>query len=207
MKIIAAILICIIAFECVAFEFVTGDLLFQTEGQSAMSEAITKSTRHDEISYVHAAIAWVGKNGDVTIVEASPKEGVHCIALDEFLSSSPSIDGKPGVVVMRLKEYLQADEAVERAVGHLGEPYDWYYLPNNGRMYCTELIYEAYLDAEGRHIFQSKPMIFRAPDGSMPEFWTDLFERLGSEIPEGISGTNPNDMARDAQLIEVFRYF
>ena len=50
-------------------------------------------------------------------------------------------------------------------------------------------------------------MNFRAADGTMPAFWTELFEKLGEPIPEGVPGTNPNDMAREGVLTEVGRYF
>lgn len=63
-------------------------------------------------------------------------------------------------------------------------------------MYCSELVYESYLNEDGSHIFNAIPMNFRASDGSMPEFWTSLFARLGSPVPEGMPGTNPNSIAR-----------
>lgn len=33
------------------------------------------------------------------------------------------------------------------------------------------------------------------------------FARLGEPVPEGLPGTNPNDMAREEILEEVHRYF
>ena len=50
-------------------------------------------------------------------------------------------------------------------------------------------------------------MNFRAADGHMPAFWTELFDRLGEPIPEGIPGTNPNDLAKEPVLQEVWRFF
>ena len=98
-------------------------------------------------------------------------------------------------------------EAVERVLAHLGQPYDWYYLPGNGRAYCSELVEESYLYADSTRIFPAKPMRFRAADGTMPQFWTDLFHRLGAGVPEGEPGTNPNDMSRFCLLhtVRVFR--
>lgn len=61
-------------------------------------------------------------------------------------------------------------------------------------MYCSELVYESYLDDNGEHIFLARPMNFRAPDGSMPQFWVELYDALGCPVPEGVPGTNPNDM-------------
>ena len=35
----------------------------------------------------------------------------------------------------------------------------------------------------------------------------NLFDQLGEQVPEGLPGTNPNDMAREELLEEVHRYF
>ena len=42
---------------------------------------------------------------------------------------------------------------------------------------------------------------------TLPQFWADLFDQLGEQVPEGLPGTNPNDMAREELLEEVHRYF
>ena len=98
-------------------------------------------------------------------------------------------------------------QALERARERLGLPYDYSFRPDNGKLYCSELVWECYSRPDGSPRFPARPMNFRAPDGSMPAFWTELFERLGKQIPEGVPGTNPNDMARDPQLDEVGRWF
>lgn len=111
-----------------------------------------------------------------------------------------------GVVVMRIDCDFSVKEAVHRAESMLGLPYDWSYLPDNNKLYCSELIYESYLNPAGDHIFQSRPMNFLSPDGTFPQFWTDLFSTLGEEIPQGTPGTNPNDLAHESCLVEVHRY-
>ena len=111
-----------------------------------------------------------------------------------------------GVVVMRVNCDFSVKEAVHRAESMLGLPYDWSYLPDNKKLYCSELIYESYLTPAGDHIFQSRPMNFLSPDGTFPQFWTDLFSTLGEEIPQGTPGTNPNDLAHESCLVEVYRY-
>lgn len=183
----------------------SGDLLFQAEGSSAFSQAITSATgRPDSLSFVHVGIV---AGAGAYVIEASPDGGVRLVRLERFLSSAPEVDGKPMVVVKRLDFDFPVTEAVENALAYIGEPYDWYYLPDNGRMYCSELIYESYISADGERIFKANPMNFRAPDGTMPSFWTELYEKLGIGVPEGIPGTNPNDISNDPRLEEVFRYF
>ena len=96
---------------------------------------------------------------------------------------------------------------IESAKGHIGEPYDWSFRPDNGKMYCSELIYECYINDDGTHLFNAKPMNFRDEEGNMPLFWIELFEKSGESIPEGVYGTNPNDMSKEPFLKEVHRYF
>ena len=74
-------------------------------------------------------------------------------------------------------------------------------------MYCSELVYESYLGENGTPLFCARPMNFRTADGTLPCFWAELFEQLGESVPEGIPGTNPNDMAKEKILKEVHRYF
>lgn len=185
----------------------SGDLLFQVAGDSEFSKAISSSTEQDEdLSFAHVAILLI-TNESYNVIEASPNEGVRIISLEAFLSDSPFINGKPGVVVKRLNTDYCNDVMVNNAKSHLGEPYDWWYLPDNGKMYCSELIYESYLDSNGQHIFKASPMNFRSSDGTIPEFWIELFNRLEMNVPENVPGTNPNDMSKDDKLTEVFRFF
>lgn len=185
-----------------------GDLLFQVSEATPMSVAIAEATaQHDSIKYDHVALLAI-EEGKAYVLEATSKHGVSRTPWHEFVSSSNLIDGKPGIVVMRLKDQtISISQAISRAKSHLGEKYDWSYLPDNGKMYCSELIYDAFLDKKDTPIFKAKPMNFRNAKGEMPTFWTDLFQKLGEPIPEGVLGTNPNDMAKDSILMEVFRYF
>ena len=96
---------------------------------------------------------------------------------------------------------------VQRALSRLGEGYDYIYLPDNGLCYCSELIYDSYIDTAPSpgdcHLFCSAPMNFLAPDGTLPDFWKELFELMQSPVPQGVNGTNPNDMFRDPILVDV----
>ena len=185
----------------------TGDLLFQAGSESAMSSAIAAATGRDEaLKFTHVGIAVIGDRAD-SVLEATSNGGVRMTALDEFLVKSARTKGRPLVIAKRLKDTTGVAASVCRARCFMGQPYDYSYRPDNGRMYCSELVWESYLAPDGRHIFPARPMNFRAADGSMPRFWTELFGRLGEEIPEGVPGTNPNDMARDSALTEICRWF
>lgn len=186
-----------------------GDLLFCVAGDSDFSGAIADATAwHDTVKFVHVAIVAVEK-GKPYIIEATGRKGVTCTDWEEFFSSSQHIGGKPGVVVMRVKPTagFSVTSAIEKAKTHLGEEYDWSYYPDNGKMYCTELVYECFRKDDGTPLFTARPMNFRNENGEMPAFWTELFEKLGEPIPEGVLGTNPNDMSKEPVLMEVYRFF
>ena len=86
-------------------------------------------------------------------------------------------------------------------------PYDYSFRPDNGKFYCSELVWECYRTSDGSPIFTAHPMNFRAEDGTLPQFWTELFARRGESVPEGVPGTNPNDMSQERTLREVYRWF
>lgn len=186
-----------------------GDLLFQVGADSAIGSAIQDATsRGGGLPFTHVAIAEVAADGTVRIIEATGSGGVCRTELADFLARSAQIDGRPAVAVGRVAagdDELAA--AVERAAGFIGQPYDWWYMPDNGRMYCSELVYESFLNSGGEHIFASQPMNFRAEDGSMPRFWEELFDRLGEPVPEGVDGTNPAAMSQQECVEIVGRYY
>ena len=185
----------------------SGDLLFQVGKGSEMEQAITTATeQHNTLNFTHVGIA-ILKGGADSVLEATSPGGVRITPLQEFLDRAERVKGRPGVVVMRLRDTAGLARSVKRAKEYLGLPYDFSYRPDNGRLYCSELVWESYRDTCGRRIFPARPMNFRAADGAMPAFWTELFEKLGEPIPEGVPGTNPNDMAREGILTEVGRYF
>ena len=104
---------------------------------------------------------------------------------------------------MRVMKPMDIYAAIERAKQFIGQPYDWSYRPYNGKMYCSELIYYCYLDNEGSPVFKASPMNFRNKEGDIPSFWSELFNKIGEEVPEGIPGTNPNDMFCEPILNEI----
>ena len=180
------------------------DLIFVGSGQSDFSQAIADATsqEYEKMRFVHVGIIEVN-DSNINVIEASPQEGVRIIDLKDFLRSAPSIEGKPAVEIKRCIIDFPIEETIQRAKGFLGEPYDWWYMPDNGKMYCSELVYESFLDQQGKPIFEAQPMNFRAKDGSMPQFWIDLFEKIGESIPEGAPGTNPSDLSKSKKLIRV----
>ncbi len=176
-----------------------GDLVFVVASGGSMSQAIVSATASaDSLQFDHVAV-FAGTRRHPYVVEAAPKAGVVRTAWKDFCRGA-----KNGLVVKRLSVDYPVEKAIARAEAHLGQPYDWAYRPDNGKTYCSELVEESFVGSDGSRIFPTKPMRFRAADGTMPQFWVDAFKRLGEPIPEGVPGTNPNDMAR-FPLLKVVR--
>lgn len=162
-----------------------GDLLF-FEDTAGMGSAVSESTGN----YTHVAL--VETVGDTLwIIDATPRHGVsrHPISLE---TSNPTI--------YRLTIPFDTSAVIARAKSFIGHPYDNAFLPDNGALYCSELVYECYLDSTGNHLFEAQPMNWRDKKGKLPEYWQKHFEALGMPVPERVPGTNPTDMSRSPLL-------
>lgn len=179
---------------CRGVELRSGDLIFTAERGSGFSDAIATATGGtDSIRFTHVAIIVAESPDSVSVIEASPEGGVREIPLSQFIEGTLA-------VIKRLDADYPFEAIIATARSHIGEPYDWWFLPDNDKMYCSELVYESYLTESGAHIFEAAPMNFRAADGSMPQFWLELYAELGVPVPEGIPGTNPNDLSKSPLL-------
>ena len=189
----------------------TGDLIFvgipadYDLDADSMGSAIADATGGQTgLNRIHTAIAEVDADGQVWIIDATIKYGVDRHPLDTFLRQFTLRDGSlPVFEVKRLKDDARAPEFVRNAKKYLGLPYDVTFLPDNGAYYCTELVYDSYLDENGTPIFHSAPMNFRNADGEMPRYWEQLFARIGQSVPQGVPGTNPQAMSEEPALRSV----
>ena len=185
----------------------TGDLIFQVGENTPMTDAINAATGNEgALNFSHVGILLHHPLAD-SVLEATTDGGVRIVSIRRFLDRATRAEGQVTAVAMRLRDTTGVAEAVLRARKFIGQPYDYSFLPGNGKLYCSELVWESYLTHDGQHRFPAQPMNFRAADGSMPEFWVQLFDKAGEAIPQGVPGTNPNDMAKHPELIEVARFF
>ena len=194
------------------------DLVFVRSGGSAMDDAISDATASPDGRGDFAHVAIVQRQDDsLFVIEALPMRGVIRRPFAEFAAENGDsllCFRRPDPAVIRdiagrqgVGEDMLLWAFVQRALSRLGEGYDYIYLPNNGLCYCSELIYDSYIDTAPSpgdcHLFCSAPMNFLAPDGTLPDFWKELFELMQSPVPQGVNGTNPNDMFRDPILVDV----
>ena len=189
----------------------SGDLVFvgipmnYSLQQGSMSEAISAATSDSTgLNLIHVAILEV--KGDSTwIIDATIKHGVDRHPLDTFIRDFTLRDGSlPTFKIMRPEtSAAEAEQFVQNAKKYLGQPYDVSFLPDNGAMYCSELVYNSYLTPDGKHLFSEAPMNFLDKNGNIPLYWTQLFERIGQQVPQGIPGTNPQKMAAEKTLSPI----
>ncbi len=170
-----------------------GDLLFFSNSKG-MGRAIKETTGQ----YTHVAI--VESVGDtIWIIDATPEKGVARRPLVYRRGFFPD--------VYRVNVLgFDGDEVLNRARSYIGQPYDDAFLPDNGAMYCSELVYECFLDEfhsgnyPGDHLFEAKPMNWRNAKGKLPRYWKRHFKKLKMPVPEGVPGTNPTDLSRSPLL-------
>ena len=174
-------------------ELASGDLLFVHSKDSEMEKAISASTGE----YTHVALVERDTNGYVWVIEANRQEGVRRIHFYEWEQEyADQYD------VFRLTQPFDTADVISRAKRFLWKPYDEAFLPDNDKLYCSELIYECFWK-DGEHLFEAKPMNWRDAEGNIPWYWIEHFQKLGVPVPEAVLGTNPTDMARSPMVRKV----
>lgn len=175
------------------FDLRPGDLLFFRD-TTGMGNAVRESTGE----YTHVALV-ESVDDTVWIIDATQRYGVSRRPLTRKYGSSDFPD------VYRFKSgCFSIDSVLARARSFIGQPYDNAFLPDNGAFYCSELIYEVFLNDcssnNGKHLIEAKPMNWRDKEGNLPEYWIKHFEKLGVPVPEGVPGTNPTDLSQSPLL-------
>ena len=187
----------------------TGDLVFMgipqdySISEESMDGAISAATGDGGLNLIHVAIIEMADDGPY-IIDATLKYGTDRHPLDSTIRQFTLKGGaQPVYIVKRLKDNKLAKEWVEKAKSFCGQPYDMRFLPDNGAMYCSELVRESFLGAEGEYLFDEKPMNWKNEKGEIPVYWTQLFALLGMDVPQGVPGTNPQDMSKSPLLETV----
>ena len=175
----------------------TGDLVFVCADTTGMDAAISAATTDKSTcDYSHVGIIEACDSGTF-VIDATPQYGVSRHSLREFGAENGELH------YYRVKGYDNGNEWVGNAKRYVGRPYDFYFLPDNDKFYCSELVEKCCVAPDGTPIFEPKPMNFLSADGTMPDYWVNLFDSLGVAVPQGAMGTNPNDFVKSGKLQRI----
>lgn len=174
-----------------------GDFIFQSMNCGPLCYAINEVTEgYNNIDFNHMGMVYI-KNDSIYIIEASGN-AVKTTPITTFKSYTD----KPmyvGRLKKRFRKYIP--QAISFSLQQIGVPYDDAYLYNNGSYYCSELIYDAFLEAYKKPFFQLFPMTFKSPkSNAFFEVWVDYYQKLNMEIPEGKLGCNPGGISTSKKL-------
>ena len=169
-----------------------GDLLFYTD-----TTGLLAAVRATMGKYTHVAI--VESVGDtIFIIDATQKAGVSRRPFTRSVHGT-----RPFPAVYRLTTAFDTAATLQRARALIGQPYDNYFLPHNGLIFCSELVYECYRDTDGNPLFTTVRISFRDAEGNVPPYWEDHFQKLGVPIPEGVLGATPTSLTLSPLLQRI----
>jgi len=175
----------------------TGDLLFQKMNCGDLCEAIHAVTEgFNGYDFSHLGLVVI-ENDSVFIIEAAGN-AVRKVTLEQF-SKNTQTTMFIGRVKSKYKKLIP--EVISFSKQQIGIPYDDDYLYDNGKYYCSELIYDAFLKAYGMPFFELQPMTFKQPNTN--EFfpaWVEYYQKLKIEIPEGKPGCNPGGISTSKKI-------
>jgi len=180
-----------------------GDLLFQDLNCGALCDAIETVTQGiDGKKFSHCAMI-VKQNDTLKVVEAIGGN-VQISTLHHFFARSGDTTTIKNITIARTSamDKVGLAKASSFAVQQVGEPYDDEFIMNNGKWYCSELLYEAFKMANNqKEFFSLAPMTFKDPatKNYFPA-WIDYYKALQKPIPEGQLGLNPGSISRSDKL-------
>lgn len=180
-------------------KFKNGDLLFINLQCGGMCDAINAVTSgYKKNDFNHMGLVVTENNKDFFVYEAIGKAVVKT-PLHQFISytKKPIYRGE-----LKRKYRNLIPKVIAFCENQLGIPYDNEFIYGNGKYYCSELIYDAFKNANNKQpFFKLFPMTFKEPQSNnyFP-IWIEHFTLLGIEIPEGKPGCNPGGMSLDKKI-------
>lgn len=167
-----------------------GDLLFCAQEKGNNITDVTQGVGGMKIDHV----AIFHRQGGRTFALEAIHSGVGLTPTDSFMAR------REVVLAARLRDMLGVARSVERALGFIGRPYDFNFMPDDSAFYCSELVQKCYRDSRGELVFKPIPMSFHDQSGRITPYWHDYYARQGLQVPEGEPGSNPGDLSRSAAI-------
>jgi len=175
-----------------------GDLLFQDMDCGPLCDAIEAVTEgYKGSDFSHMGMVY-HRNDTIYVIEAAGK-AVRLSTLESFSKNTQ----KPMLIGRLQKKHSKLiPTALNFALMQLGTPYDDEYVYDNGSYYCSELIYDAFKNANrGNPFFELAPMTYVKP-GTEEFFpaWVEYYGSIGKVIPEGELGCNPGGLSMSDKI-------
>ena len=82
------------------------------------------------------------------------------------------------------------DRSIKNATKYLGRPYDYYFMPDDKEIYCSELVQKSFINDAGKLIFHPIPMSFHDSKGHITHYWQRYYMKRHLKVPEGEPGSN-----------------
>jgi len=188
-----------------------GDLLFQDLNCGDLCNAIKAVTEGvNGKDFSHCAIV-VNMKDTLKVVEAIGDK-VQINSLSNFFARSGDTPNIKNITIARVKHQFEPliNNAVNFAKQQVGKPYDDEFLLDNGKWYCSELLFQAFKEANNKQaFFDLEPMTFKDPKTkAFFPAWVDYYTQLDKEIPEGEQGINPGLISRSdkIQIINIVNF-
>ncbi|MCX6208446.1 MAG: YiiX/YebB-like N1pC/P60 family cysteine hydrolase [Bacteroidetes bacterium] len=180
-----------------------GDILFQNLDCGDLCNAIETVTEGiDGKKFSHCSLV-IKENNTLKVVEAIGGN-VQINSLYNFMKRSGDTAMLKNITVGRVKKEFKnlISTATYFAKQQVGKPYDDEFIMDNGKWYCSELLYEAFKQANnGKDFFTLAPMTFKDPKtNDFFPAWIKYYKDLNKEIPEGKMGINPGLMSRNTSI-------
>lgn len=188
-----------------------GDLLFQDLNCGDLCNAIEAVTKGiDGKNFSHCAIV-VQVDDNLQVVEAIGSK-VQLSSLQHFFARSGDTNYIKNITIARIASKYQhlLKKATNVAITKIGKPYDDEFVMNDDKYYCSELLYEAFKEANyQKDFFLLAPMTFKDPNTKnyFPA-WIEYYKSLNKSIPEGKPGINPGLISRSKKIkiIKIDRF-
>lgn len=132
-----------------------GDLLFCAQEKGNNITDVTQGVGGMKIDHV----AIFHRQGGRTFALEAIHSGVGLTPIDSFMAR------RKAVLAARLRDTLGVARSVERALGFIGRPYDFNFMPDDSAFYCSELVQKCYRDSRGELVFKPIPMSFHDKSG------------------------------------------
>ena len=180
-----------------------GDLLFQDLNCGDLCDAIEAVTKGvDGKKFSHCAMV-ININDTIQIVEAIGDK-VQLNSIKNFFSRSGDTSTINNITVARVNPQFETliHKAIQFAKIQIGQPYDNEFLLDNGKWYCSELLYQSFKEANNQtDFFELEPMTFidKKTNLFFPA-WVDYYKQINTEIPEGKAGINPGLISRSSKI-------